>query len=82
MEYNEPNKNVDYEAETELQMWFRIAKETYGDDLTTKVIGSGEYQNGYEYAKEIVAIKNGIVMATYEFELPLKELEYGKQIAA
>lgn len=70
----------DPEIETELDIWWRVTKEVYGKNTISKTIGAGIFQNGFEYAKEIIAYVNGIEVSKYKFELPNEEevKEYDK----
>jgi hypothetical protein len=60
------------EKESELDIWWRITNEVY-PNVTSKVVLSGLFQNGYEYVKEIVAYMNEEEVSKFVFELPSEE---------
>ena len=67
---------TNFEIDTDVETWWKATKKVYGaEGVTSKVIGSGIFQNGYEYAKEVVAYKNGIQISKYVFELPPEKVD-------
>jgi hypothetical protein len=62
--------------ETDLELWWRVTKEVYGsENVTSKVIGSGIYQEEYEYASKVVAMADGEQISEFVFPLPPQTLE-------
>lgn len=67
---------TNFEIDTDVEMWWKATKKVYGSEgVTSKIIGSGIYQDGYEYAKEVVAYKNGMEISKHVFDLPPEEIE-------
>jgi hypothetical protein len=75
----------DYQLETDTEKWLNAARKVHGKNVTTHLVKSGVFQEGYEYLSEIVATLNGIEVAKYVFDVPTeKEInyEYEQQEAA
>lgn len=70
---------TDFEKETDIEIWWRITKELYGKDVKSRIIGTGVYQVGYEYIKEIIAYKGDDEVSKFVFEkIPEGLEEYDK----
>ena len=75
------SKPTDFEEKTDLDLWWRVTKEVYGNDCVSKIIGTGIFQNGYEYAKEIKAYLKGNEVSKFVFVIPGEEIDYVEKAA-
>jgi len=66
---------ANYEKESDLEMWWRVTKEVFGNKIKSKILGSKFDQNGYVYTPGVVAYLDDVEVARYTFELPPEDEE-------
>jgi hypothetical protein len=73
----------DYQLATDTEKWLNVTRKVHGKNVTTEIVKSGVFQEGYEYLSEIVAKLNGIEVSKYVFDVPTEEeINYEQQEAA
>jgi hypothetical protein len=70
---------TDFQSDTDVEIWWKTTKQLFGKDVTSKIVGTGVKQLGYEYIKEIIAYVGDDEVSKWVFDkLPAESEDFDK----